>query len=96
MTVHSTEGRWAVWDLVNSAKQQDSNSWATTYLFLIEHFIISHENLNLIDSIVCLVFCKGTLSLEHGNVEASWTAVILMQNFQVVATENKKRTRVHS
>lgn len=64
-----------------------------TYLFLIERLIISHKNLNLIDSIVRLVFCKGTLPLEHGNIEASWTAVILMQNFQVVSIENKKNRK---
>lgn len=76
----------------NETKQRVSDRLApkATYLFLIEHVIISDDVLNLIDSIVRLVFCKGTLLFEQGHVERNRAGILLMQNLQIVATKKKK------
>lgn len=50
---------------------QGNKVLVTTYLFLIEHVIVGYDILNLIDGVVRLLFCEGTLLLEQGNVDTS-------------------------
>lgn len=64
-----------------------------THLCLIKYVIISYDVLFLILGVVSLRFCKGALSLEHGNFERTWASIVLMQHFQVVATRVKKKIR---
>lgn len=68
----------------NSSQHQVSTK--ATYLFLVVHVVLSDDVLNLVDGIVCLVFCKGALLFEQSKIERSCAAIFLMKNLQIVAT----------